>query len=639
MDKEEEEKPSIDEGNAAVEENTTLSFGEKLLRRQGWKGTGHGLSTTSIAEPLPSNEKSDTAGLGYNLPQSLIPRKIHSIDIHRFFPHSQSTTSISSSPATRSSCPQNLSQFLSDFLGPIISVSDPRPSYDLFCTTPLVHLLFATKDKLNHIDQRSFLVARKKANPYETIGSSIFVNRAAVKMANLDHLYKLTEDCLAQNKRLYFADVCAGPGGFTEYLIWRMKKKVRGWGFTLKGKDDWKLEKFNEESRVVGNKELFNPCYGVDGDGNILKTANIEHFAEQCIRESGDYKGVDLVTADGGAPFEGDENLQEEKMKQLILCQFLTPLFILKAHGTFVCKLFDIFTPFTCGLIYLFYLLFDSISIVLPHTSRPANSERYIICRGMKEERNTGLREEVKKYLVRVNEILNKMEDGKDLREIVDVKKMVEGESGEEFRSYIKTGNEKNVGVQIEALEDIIKYIEDRNLQSVDQGDVRKRCLEEWGLPLEDRFSWQRDRNDRREYNNHNNNNGYNNDYNNNYNNSHNNGYNNNHNNGYNNNYNNGYNNGYESNSNGRYNRNSWSGRRDNRGGGREREEGRYSSGGGRSRNSGGGGGNERRGEEREYENRRRSEGGAREYESRKRGREETEEDRERSSKRRKGDV
>ena len=37
---------------------------------------------------------------------------------------------------------------------------------------------------------------------------------------------------------------------------------------------------------------------------------------------------------------------------------------------------------------------------------------------------------------------------------------------------------------QIAALEDLYKYIEDTYLESVDQEDVRRRCLEEWRLPL-----------------------------------------------------------------------------------------------------------------------------------------------------------
>jgi cap1 methyltransferase len=74
---------------------------------------------------------------------------------------------------------------------------------------------------------------------------------------------------------------------------------------------------------------------------------------------------------------EGEENLQEFKVKQLVLCQFLTMYTCLAPGGDFVCKVFDMFTPFTVGLVYLLRCSFENVSIVIPYTSRPANSERY----------------------------------------------------------------------------------------------------------------------------------------------------------------------------------------------------------------------------------------------------------------------
>ena len=39
------------------------------------------------------------------------------------------------------------------------------------------------------------------------------------------------------NKPLFtFADVCAGPGGFSEYMLWRKGfYNAKGFGFTLRG--------------------------------------------------------------------------------------------------------------------------------------------------------------------------------------------------------------------------------------------------------------------------------------------------------------------------------------------------------------------------------------------------------------------
>jgi len=47
--------------------------------------------------------------------------------------------------------------------------------------------------------------------------------------------------------------------------------------------------------------------------------------------------------------------------------------------GHFVCKLFDIFTWFSVGLVYLMYRAFEHVAIFKPVTSRPANSERCAI--------------------------------------------------------------------------------------------------------------------------------------------------------------------------------------------------------------------------------------------------------------------
>ena len=43
------------------------------------------------------------------------------------------------------------------------------------------------------------------------------------------------------NDLLYFADICAGPGGFSEYVLWRKGWQAKGFGFTLRGTDssDW----------------------------------------------------------------------------------------------------------------------------------------------------------------------------------------------------------------------------------------------------------------------------------------------------------------------------------------------------------------------------------------------------------------
>jgi len=104
---------------------------------------------------------------------------------------------------------------------------------------------------------------------------------------------------------------------------------------------------------------------------------NIKSF-QTLVFSKTQQKGVHFVVGDGGADVEGNENNQELLMKRLVLCQFLTMFHILQAGGNFMCKVFDTFSPFTIGLMYILYRHFHSFYIIKPFTSRPANSERSV---------------------------------------------------------------------------------------------------------------------------------------------------------------------------------------------------------------------------------------------------------------------
>ena len=44
----------------------------------------------------------------------------------------------------------------------------------------------------------------------------------------------LQRSVLSGNELMFFADICAGPGGFTEYMLYRTKWHAKGYGFTPK---------------------------------------------------------------------------------------------------------------------------------------------------------------------------------------------------------------------------------------------------------------------------------------------------------------------------------------------------------------------------------------------------------------------
>lgn len=133
-----------------------------------------------------------------------------------------------------------------------------------------------------------------------------------------------------------------------------------------------------EQTVVKALLDIIDKLYfvgGIDGDGDIYSQDNINAFAD-FIRSNSAGLGVHFVMADGGFSVEGQENVQEVLSKRLYLCQFLCAISILRDGGHFVCKLFDVFTPFSVGLIYLMRKVFDQVS-GLPHCKLVGTFTRY----------------------------------------------------------------------------------------------------------------------------------------------------------------------------------------------------------------------------------------------------------------------
>ncbi|XP_071079493.1 cap-specific mRNA (nucleoside-2'-O-)-methyltransferase 1-like [Haliotis cracherodii] len=357
---------------------------------------------------------------------------------------------------------------------------------DTFCSPNILRLILGSKSVFDQLEPEEMRRARTRSNPYETIRGAFFLNRAAMKMANMDALLDFMfttpkspegHKTVGPNELLYFADVCAGPGGFSEYVLWRKKGDTKGFGFTLRGGNDFKVEDF-----FAGPSEMFEPHYGeggLDGDGDIFRPANQEAFTK-FVLENTDGKGVHFVMADGGFSVEGQENIQEILSKQLYLCQFLVALSILREGGHFVCKLFDLFTPFSVGLVYLMYQAFEKIAIIKPVTSRPANSERYIVCKWKK-----GDIEPILQYMRNINQdlcVYMGATSKQDVNEIVPLETLT---GNEEFFNYIFKSNDLLGRNQIIGLKKIQVFAQNVDLYEERQADVRADCLRRWQVPDE----------------------------------------------------------------------------------------------------------------------------------------------------------
>ena len=117
---------------------------------------------------------------------------------------------------------------------------------------------------------------------------------------------------------------------------------------------------------------------GADKTGNLISLENFQHCAAKYRNK------MDIITADGGFDFSVDFNNQENMATQLILCEVFYALVMQKQGGTFILKIFDVFHKPTVDILYLLCYYYTNVSIIKPHTSRIANSEKYVVCQGFK---------------------------------------------------------------------------------------------------------------------------------------------------------------------------------------------------------------------------------------------------------------
>lgn len=154
--------------------------------------------------------------------------------------------------------------------------SDDSPSFCL-CDLDLRIKLSALKEAFDDISAPVFKRVRSECNAAEDLGRGPFLNRSAMKLANIDAIARLSVPQRASAERgkvsdrlspsrhreprdidtgggarrteipksklaplllpLLFADLCGGPGGFSEYLIRKRRQlglSARGWGISLR---------------------------------------------------------------------------------------------------------------------------------------------------------------------------------------------------------------------------------------------------------------------------------------------------------------------------------------------------------------------------------------------------------------------
>ena len=222
---------------------------------------------------------------------------------------------------------------------------------------------------------------KKIGNPFELIYTSYNKKRKNDSISSYSPIsrsyFKLWEiffnfDLFVDKKtNINFVHLAEGPGGFMEASINYSKLKnyenCTYYGITLKPNDDY-IPDWNKLKKIF-KKE--NNCFIEYGD--LYNYDDVSSFVNKT-------KNCHIVTADGGFDYSSNFNGQELNSSKIIYSEIATALNILNKGGHFIIKLFDLFSLNSIQFLQLLNNSFEKVIIFKPETSRPANSEKYLVC-------------------------------------------------------------------------------------------------------------------------------------------------------------------------------------------------------------------------------------------------------------------
>jgi 23S rRNA U2552 (ribose-2'-O)-methylase RlmE/FtsJ len=265
------------------------------------------------------------------------------------------------------------------------------------------------KEKIDKLENTENWDKMKKiGNPYELIYTTynkkrkndsislyIPISRSYFKLWEIFYNFDLFKH-FNINDNFIFSHLAEGPGGFMEasynYRQNITNKKNKNdifYGITLKPTNDY-IPDWNKIKKIFNNKNNVKIEYG-----NLYFIDDVKKYIDNFF-----YKKANLVTADGGFDYSSNFNGQEINSCQIIYSECIIALNILELNGCFVCKVFDLFSISMIQILYIISLSFEKVFIYKPETSRPANSEKYLVCMYYKNN----LSESVKNNLLNIIE-------------------------------------------------------------------------------------------------------------------------------------------------------------------------------------------------------------------------------------------
>ena len=269
-----------------------------------------------------------------------------------------------------------------------LEYSEKKPNIAI--SNSLSYYLYDIKFKIDKFE-KDWDNFKKYTNPYEYVNTpppnknkciSKYkpLSRSFYKMIEIINVFSL----INTNENIKTFSLAEGPGGFIEALVYKRKNiNDEYYGISLlEDSNDPNIPAWKKSDDFLKNNSNVFIDNGYDNTGDILSINNFEYI----VKKYG--SSMDLVTADGGFDFSLDFNNQETNMNRLLFSQIVYAICLQKKNGCFVLKIFDSFLQQTIDLLYLLSSFYKLTYITKPQTSRYANSEKYIVCKGFLFDNN-----------------------------------------------------------------------------------------------------------------------------------------------------------------------------------------------------------------------------------------------------------
>jgi 23S rRNA U2552 (ribose-2'-O)-methylase RlmE/FtsJ len=256
-------------------------------------------------------------------------------------------------------------------------------------STSLYFYLFDIKQEIERCGIE-WNIYKKYTNPYEFIHTCIPLKRNCIsrynplsrsyfKMVEMVHFFEIFTDKTnpidtIPIKTFHLAE---GPGGFIEAVATiRQNPQDVYIGMTLLDENDTSIPNWKKSEGFLQKYPNVFLEHGIDKTGNILSFNNFLY----CNKTYG--SSIDFITADGGFDFSSDFDNQEYNMIKLLYGQVMYALCMQKKGGSFILKVFDCFMQQTIDILTILSSFYEFVYITKPQTSRYANSEKYVVCKG-----------------------------------------------------------------------------------------------------------------------------------------------------------------------------------------------------------------------------------------------------------------